>query len=454
MLEENRFRNVRFDVLKDAIPFVTKEPPRTTVLERSNSGVNGSAVRHLEELVCGGGKPYMMLIQAAECAADHWFMQKREDQLLIEMRQIFLEILGKAYATYFREADLAQHESILYDVFVQSLALAVNDVKNNNEPINDWVHTESFFVGSTKKDEKEYMKHEEARAQSTVARRASLISYHAVDADILDHVDDMPTARKKAKKLRLNVCRALAFKKCHEMAERKLQMYVNRFDDLDDANMQSQHEIMQSCLDQVLSESRDQVSYADELLHDDASDKDVEIITSFYCAMIVIRQLIKFIESKVEDDLIQKQEARKYVQIMNGKLAKVEYKCVEWLAELICQKHISTEFPPSYDTMKSDMDLIKGEFGNDYDSDYEEALSHPQNADATTTSNIIDSQQTTNYGTVSQAKPYQQQDQGEETEVTTEWTEEQLQAISAANANADDTTEERRGSRMTRRGGV
>lgn len=396
----------------------------------------------------------MMLIQAAECAADNWFMKKREEKLLIEMRQIFLEILGKAYANYYSEDDLAQHESILYDVFVQSVDLAVNDVKSNNEPINDWVHTEGFFVGSMKKDDTEYIKREEGRAQSTVRRRASLISFHAVDADTLDHDEDMRTARKKAKKLRLNVCRALAFKKCHEMAEKKLQMYVNRFDDLDDACMQSQHGIMESALDQVLSESRDQVYFADELLAEAASDKDVEIITSFYCAMIVIRHLIKFIESKVEEDLLGKQEARKYVRIMNEKLAKVEYKCVEWLAELMCEKHSGMVSVPSYGTMQSDMDLIKEEFGSDSDSDYDEASSHPQNANDATTTSYIGSQQTTSYGTLNYAKHRQQQEQEKGAEGETVWTEEQLQAIAVTNANANATTEERRGSGMARRGAV
>ena len=348
-------------------------------------------------LTAGGGKPYMMLIKAAECASTLWFTKKRKIKLLIEMRQIFLEILRNAYVAYFHETDLVQRESYLYNVFLQSIDLAVNDVKYHNNNINDWNQSEIFFLRSKKKDDRESLsfsvKNEPkkvARRKSSSLSRFSLVSFHSEHGNASDYDEDMRTARNRAKIFKSNVCRALAFKKCHEMAENKLQMYVNRFDDLEDTGMQAQHKIMQSALEQVLSESRDQVCFADELL-EDACDKDLEIISSFYCAMIVILKLIQFIASKVEDDLLGKQEARNYVRIMTEKLAQVEYKSVEWLAELMCERnHISMS------CIESDTDMNADEkFDSDCDDNFD-----PQHADATTVSNVS-STQTTNYGTLS-----------------------------------------------------
>lgn len=49
LLEEDRFKNVRFDVLKDVVPFVTKEPTRKTI--GSESSRRCSAVRRFNETV-------------------------------------------------------------------------------------------------------------------------------------------------------------------------------------------------------------------------------------------------------------------------------------------------------------------------------------------------------------------------------------------------------------------
>tara|TARA_B110001450_G_scaffold232265_1_gene234744 strand:- start:191 stop:769 length:579 start_codon:yes stop_codon:yes gene_type:complete len=146
-------------------------------------------------------------------------------------------------------------------------------------------------------------------------------------------------AKISMKRLRIDVLRAIAFKRGHEMAESKLQLYVNRFDDEENATMQAQHEVTASVLKQVLSESRDQVRFADKMLEDEVSDKDLNIILSYYCAKIVIRRLSKFTEIKAEDGLISKQEARKYLRSLKEKSDQSESRTVELLAELRLENH-------------------------------------------------------------------------------------------------------------------
>merc|ERR1712166_94293 len=83
----------------------------------------------------------------------------------------------------------------------------------------------------------------------------------------------------------------------------------------------------------VLSESRDQVTFADEMLEKEVDDRDLHIILSHYCAKILIRRLRKFTEQKAADGLIGKQEARTYLRGMKDKINEIEAIMVQRLAE-------------------------------------------------------------------------------------------------------------------------
>jgi len=118
------------------------------------------------------------------------------------------------------------------------------------------------------------------------------------------------------------------------MARKKLQMYVNRFDDMDDSGMQACQEMIQAALEVVLSESRNQSKLADDLLDDAATENDLVIVQSHHCAMLLLRQLIKFTESKVEDDLLGKQMGRKYVKMFEERVRETDIECDIQLATM------------------------------------------------------------------------------------------------------------------------
>jgi hypothetical protein len=374
LFQEPRFQNVSFDVLKESVPFVTKEPPRISGDIEGVRHNHGTSIHQFNQRIAGEGKQYMSLLKAARRASDHGLAvvvsEKHKNELLIiEMRQIFLELLREAYklSHEFFELDQKQHNGFLFDVLTQSVDLAINDVRYDHKPIDDWQHTEIFFrwnrvniesYSSSMRMSSEVSLNSASQRDSNLRRRtktpnkresglslgSSLRSLVSFDNNTADK--DVAKAKISVKRLRLDVLRAIAFQRGHEMAESKLQLYVNRFDDEEDASMQAQHQITTSALKQVLSESRDQVRFADEMLEDEVSDKDLEIILSYYCAKIVIRRLSKFIECKAEEGLIGKQDARNYMRTMNEKANQTESRTVERLAELRLErsksKHLSS----------------------------------------------------------------------------------------------------------------
>jgi len=154
----------------------------------------------------------------------------------------------------------------------------------------------------------------------------SIVSFNSSDQQIAQRT------QISMKRIRLDVLRALAFQNGHKMAETKLQIYVNRFDDKEDESMKARHQVTQNSLETVLSESRGQVSFADEML-EEVSDKDLEIILSQYCAKILVRRLYKFIAIKSQEGLIGRQETRKYMRSMKDTIREIESSTVERLAE-------------------------------------------------------------------------------------------------------------------------
>lgn len=136
-----------------------------------------------------------------------------------------------------------------------------------------------------------------------------------------------------ARRMRIDVLRALAFKHAHKLAETKLKLYVNRFYDDEDESMQEKHDLTHKILQRVLDESLDQIALADEMLEKEVDDRDIEIILSHYCAKILIRRLRKFTELKVAEGLIGKKQGRDYLKMMKDKMQHIDQRTVEELAE-------------------------------------------------------------------------------------------------------------------------
>jgi len=135
------------------------------------------------------------------------------------------------------------------------------------------------------------------------------------------------------KRVRVDVLRAISFNHGHKMAEEKLKLYVNRFDDEENASMRDRHTLTETTLAQVLTESREQVKFADSMLAKEVDDRELNIILSHYCATILVRRLQKFTEQKADEELIGKQEARLYLRGMQHKFGEIEQRTVERLAD-------------------------------------------------------------------------------------------------------------------------
>jgi len=279
------------------------------------------------------------------------------EKLLVEMRQIFLDLLREAYKLELElgELDEKEHNGYLFHVLMQSVDLANNEVEHDEKPIEDWKHTRPFFSWNPTGISASFR----ISSRSSARTRTSIVADGTENFEVRTkppspnvasslfsvfsdgHTEDCNTEKHKlsAKRIRLHVLRAIAFKHAHAMAESKMQLYANRFDDQVDASMQARHEITQATLQNVLAESRAQVALADEMLEKEVSDHDFEIILSHYCAKILIRRLMKFTERKADDGLLGKQEARSYLGTMKTKLQGISSRTVERLADSIHEKH-------------------------------------------------------------------------------------------------------------------
>jgi len=363
LLREKRFQNVTFDVLKEHVPFVITKPP--------SSHVGGPEARgsHQEETIqkfhrrlVGEGKQYISLLNATKRAVESYFVDPTESEeykteLLVEMRQIFLELLREAYKVEEEvgELDRKQHNGYLFEVLIQSVDLAINEVMYDNKPIEDWKHTEIFFRWDTKKAERSSSLRSSSIG-SKIQRRASRKfsrGHAAANLDVKSSASQSSFAsslmsfvsfdgtenstQKKTnvgmKRIRLNVLRALAFIHAHKMAEAKLRLYVNRFDDDLDESMFARHKVTDSALEIVLAESHDQLCCAQEMLEKEVSDEDLDIIFSYYCAKILVRRLLKFTEEKSKEGMIGKQETRAYTQRMKDCVHQIDTDTIRELME-------------------------------------------------------------------------------------------------------------------------
>jgi len=261
------------------------------------------------------------------------------------------------------ELDPKSHNGVLRDVLMQSVDLALNDVRYDDMPIDDWKHTEIFFrwdrmtrvhSGSIRESIRRSSSVKRELRNRRTSRRVSLGSNETTDhhakrvsnisftssllsivgsersSPLEHHVEKI---KLNGKRVRVDVLRAISFKHGHKMAEEKLKLYVNRFDDEENESMRDRHTLTETVLAQVLTESHEQVKFADSMLAKEVDDRELNIILSHYCATILVRRLHMFTEQKAHEDLIGKQEARLYLDGTKHKIHEIEQKTVERLAD-------------------------------------------------------------------------------------------------------------------------
>jgi hypothetical protein len=131
--------------------------------------------------------------------------------------------------------------------------------------------------------------------------------------------EDLEQKKRKLRRIRHGILKAIAFKEGHMMAETRLQLYVNRIHNSMSAD-ESLRNAIQPSLEQVLDESKAQVSIAEKILEENVDETVLNIFMSHYCARILLHRLIAFTERKFEDGLVSKLDARKYLSDLDRRI--------------------------------------------------------------------------------------------------------------------------------------
>jgi hypothetical protein len=354
--QERRFKHVNFRVLKEHVPFLSTDPSEMARTTRSNQ-TGGALTRHTSSTNLMGnsnrnGEQFIRVLEATHRAASFRTIDNDvQIQMLVEIRQVFLELLGETYHHQLEVGELDEKEDggYLFDLLIQSVALAKNAVEHEESPIEDWQYTEMFrglynkhptpnedgapslpIVSPAVKPKKEYSNIVGATAAylSSMMNNSLTRHHHGGDGDGGD--SSIAEHKVTAQNIRFDVLRAICFKEGHEVAETKLQLYSNRLNDMDDENVRQS---VQLAVQECLEESRKQTHLAAEMLEKEISKQDLQIILSHYCARILIRRLMTFTERSVEDGLLGKIQARAYLKEMDGRIRTIMVSAQKELVE-------------------------------------------------------------------------------------------------------------------------
>jgi hypothetical protein len=313
--EEKRFHHVQFKILKEMVPFVTTEPPR---LHQYDEEMVPSQVqtpmKEFSSRFSRGGDQYLQVLDLSRRVISSvpggQAEENTRNELLVAMRQIFLELLNEAYILQqeMGELDAEYENGFIYKTLQTSVNFAINEVEHSRSKIDDWKWIYQFLsVGH--------------------GLLGSIQAAASFDfSTSLDHFDFTGEKKNDTSKLRKDVIIGLAFCQGHKMAEMKLKSYVNRIDSHSDGKID-----VKQILQQVLDESREQRMKANEMIDNEVNQNEKEIILSCYCARILIRRLLDFTKRKAEDGMLGKIEARKYLSEMESRIKTIVSVALEQL---------------------------------------------------------------------------------------------------------------------------
>jgi NhaP-type Na+/H+ or K+/H+ antiporter len=333
LYEEYRFQHVNFEVLKKLVPYVSKEPARGDNFVRETPALTSYATQRFNQRLAGGGDQYVHVVNLTRRASElpDGGREKDKEQLLVELRQIFFELLGEAYNLQLEMGELDMHEDngFLYETLQASVNLARNEVEHNGSSIEDWKWTEKFRFSVTPILHTQDNVGGEGGAYS--ARSSRIFSgMQSLIASLKSENSTMMAARARssARRLRLDVLKAIAFQQGHKMARLKLELFINRNEIHEDSSIR---DTILSALEKVKEESLEQVQNAQDMLEQKFWEEDLEVILSRYCASIILRRLMKFTERKAEDGMLGKIEARKYLGEMEDRLGTIVDETIDQL---------------------------------------------------------------------------------------------------------------------------
>lgn len=277
LVEQKRFSRAKFDVIREHVMFVSVEPECHGVESEVFIAGQHSTVQ-----------PSIRLINAA--------VEGCSEETLVELRQLFLELLNEAYRSELANCELDEKEDNGYniDVLRQSVAFTTTGIEHHHEPINDWEYTENFIFSE---DVKSYLVRK--FQQLTNRKLRNLCTY-------------------EFQQCRTSVLRAIAFIEAHRRADKRLKAYVESIADttLDEGDVAL---AIDDGLNTVLEESAKQVAEAQAVL-DATNPALIDSIVSHYVSSILLRKVAKFIEDSAADEILTKKEARAYLDKIDQNL--------------------------------------------------------------------------------------------------------------------------------------
>ena len=271
VLKEQRFKKIRYRVIKAHVPFVTANPAFGECEEALAAEDDHSAQ----------AERYIQLLNTRREACP--------EGAVVEMRQLFLELLNQAYCREMTKGELHEREDSGFnaDLLMQSVLFAAADV-DHQKPIHDWEYINNFRL------------YEDAK--SFVIRKYQQATGRNQDACCTFHYQKERTA----------VIRALAFIEAHRLAEKRLKSYVDSF-----ASVSMEEEFttaaFRSATEIVLDESAKQVAEAQKIL-DKIACEQLHSMISHYACTILLHRLATFVERNSSDGILTKKEAKVFLK--------------------------------------------------------------------------------------------------------------------------------------------
>ena len=271
ILKEERFKKISYRVIKAHVPFVTANP----------------AFGESEELLAAEddhsaqAERYIQLLNTSREACP--------EGAVVEMRQLFLELLNQAYCREMTKGELHGREDsgLNADLLMQSVLFAAADV-DHQKPIHDWEYINNFRL------------YEDAK--SFVIRKYQQATGRKQDACWTFHYQKKRTA----------VIRALAFIEAHRLAEKRLKSYV---DSCASVSMEEEFttSAFRSATEIVLDESAKQVAEAQKIL-DRITCEQLQSMIAHYACTILLHRLATFVERNSSDGILTKKEAKVFLK--------------------------------------------------------------------------------------------------------------------------------------------
>jgi hypothetical protein len=272
VLKEQRFNKISYRVIKAHVPFVTANPAFES---EELLAVEDDHSTHTER--------YIQLLSPRGEACP--------EGAVVEMRQLFLELLSQAYCKEMTKGELHEREDSGFnaDLLMQSVLFAAADV-DHQEPIHDWEYINNFRL------------YEDAK--SFVIRKYQQATGRKQDACWTFHYQKKRTA----------VIRALAFIEAHRLAEKRLKSYVDSFASIS-VSMEEEFSIaaFRSATEIVLDESAKQVAEAQKIL-DRIACEQLHSMISHYACTILLHRLATFVERNTSDGILTKKEAKVFLK--------------------------------------------------------------------------------------------------------------------------------------------